>query len=256
MKVRATKAGDPCGGSEPITVSMKSRYQREGLKTGLGLLGEGQLSLTKWVVVLDHETDARDIHAVLRAIHKNFDPSRDLLILPGTSMDTLDFTSFKMNLGSKMILDATGDLGPAPPIETPIPAEIPTTRGVIAHRVLDQCLLAVKIDEANRRRGREIVEELVTRPELAGLKMIVAVSEDVDIRDDVDLLWGFLTRFEPARDVVFADSRLEGVRPVYRGPMGFDATFKDGYPDPLVMPEPIVERVDRRWHEYFPRGLE
>ena len=242
-----------------LTVSMESRYKKEGIKTALGLLGEGQLSLTKWVVVLNHETPVRDFGAVLRAIRDNFDPARDFLLLPGTSMDTLDFTSFRMNLGSKMVVDATGDSGPAP-----IRARVPEAReldlrtsspAVRRHRILEDCLLVIQIAEEHNARGREIVGDLVQRPNVEAFKMVVAVSEDVDIEDDVQLLWGFLTRFEPARDVLFKQSNLQGICPSYRGPMGIDATFKAGYPDALKMPEEVVEKVDRRWETYFPHGL-
>ncbi len=51
--------------------------------------------------------NARRFPDVLNAIRNNFNPAHDFLLLSTTSQDTLDFTSFKMNLGSKMILDAT-----------------------------------------------------------------------------------------------------------------------------------------------------
>ena len=238
-----------------LAVSMESRFKKEGVKTALGLLGEGQLSLTKWIVMVDHETSPRDFRTVLRAIRDKFDPGRDFLLLPGTSMDTLDFTSFKMNLGSKMVIDATGDSGP-PPDQAAVPtaerldldAASPAVR---KHRVLEDCMLVVQIRGDENGRGRAVIEDLIQRPHVEAFKMVVAVSEDVDINDDVSLLWGFLTRFEPARDVFFKRTTLQGICPNYRGPMGIDATFKEGYPDPLKMPPEIVERVDRRWDEYF-----
>ena len=60
------------------------------------------------------------------------------------------------------------------------------------------------------------------------------------------------TRFDPASDVVFRNVGLQGACPVYEGPLGIDATFKPGYPEPLTMHGEIVERVERRWGEYFP----
>ena len=239
-----------------LVVSMESRYKKEGLKTALGLLGEGQLSLTKWIVVVDHETSPRDFGAVLRAIRKNFDPSRDFLLLPGTSMDTLDFTSFRMNLGSKMIVDATGDLGPSPQTDVPTGDLGLTTavRGVTGARVLEDTLLAVAIAEGES--GRQVLQDVIRRPHLAGFKMVIAVSQDVELNNDVDLLWGFLTRFEPARDVIFPHASLRGICPAYRGPMAIDATFKDGYPAPLRMTPEIVERVEENWDRYFPGGLD
>jgi len=49
----------------------------------------------------------RDWSAVVSEIHNHFDPHFDFVLLPKVPLDTLDFTSFKMELGSKMIIDAT-----------------------------------------------------------------------------------------------------------------------------------------------------
>jgi len=87
--------------------SVHERFGKEGMKTALGLLGTGQMALTKCLVLVDADVDARDFGAVLRAIGSHFDPSADFLLLPGVPFDTLDFTSFTLNLGSKMVLDAT-----------------------------------------------------------------------------------------------------------------------------------------------------
>jgi UbiD family decarboxylase len=241
-----------------LVVSLESRYAREGVKTALGLLGTGQLSLTKAVVLVGPGTGARDFPAVLRAIRASFDPARDFILLPGTAMDTLDFASFTMNLGSKMIIDATGDLGPAPRPGTAADRLTAASiegldrLGIEKCAVLEETLLAVRMREGRGASGRAAVAELVKRPALQGLKLIVAVSSDVDLDDRMSLLWGIFTRFEPARDVLFADARLDGVRPVWRGPLGIDATHKEGYPAPLVMDPSVVQRVDRRWNELFP----
>jgi 4-hydroxy-3-polyprenylbenzoate decarboxylase len=204
------------------------------------------------LVVVDPATSPRDFPAVLRAIRRNFDPARDFLLLPGTSMDTLDFASFKMNLGSKMVIDATGDLGPAPRRPRPNSSAPEIIHpAILRSRVLEDGLLAVQIRDAAGRPGRDVLEDLIQRPGLDHYPLIAGVSEDVDIEDDVQLLWGLLTRFEPARDVFFKQAKLQGIRPVYEGPLAIDATFKAGYPEPLVMVPEIQERVDRRWGEYL-----
>ena len=77
------------------------------------------------------------------------------------------------------------------------------------------------------------------------------VSDDLDLNNREELLWGIFTRFDPARDITFAHSELRGAMPIYHGPMGIDATFKDGYPDPLVMPEEVKIKVSQRWSDYF-----
>ena len=229
--------------------SVWERFGKEGMKTALGLLGTGQMSLTKCLVLVDANVDPRDFAAVLRAIRDHFDPAEDFLLLPGVPFDTLDFTSFTLNLGSKMVLDATAN-GPA----TGKSQSLIEGRDVLKlhprlrdARLVEECLLAVQVEGE----GRSVIEMLVKAPVLRGIKLIAAVSPDVDLKDRENLMWGIFTRFDPARDVVFAEASLKGSWPVYRGCLGIDATFKQGYPDPIDMDSGIVKRVSERWHQYW-----
>jgi 4-hydroxy-3-polyprenylbenzoate decarboxylase len=86
---------------------------------------------------------------------------------------------------------------------------------------------------------------------LDGIKLVAAVSEDVDIHDQESYIWGVFTRFDCERDVNFTQQKLVGISPIYKGIMGIDATWKDGYPEPLAMDEKIVKLVDDRWDSYW-----
>jgi len=70
-------------------------------------------------VLVSQDVNPRDWSAVLSEIHNHFDPHFDFVLLPKVPLDTLDFTSFKMELGSKMILDATRKQKPDRAEETP-----------------------------------------------------------------------------------------------------------------------------------------
>lgn len=225
--------------------SAKQRYQKEAIKTALGLFGLGQMSLSKCIILVDPGVNVKNFSEVLDAIRKNFDPKDDFILLPGTSQDTLDFTSFKMNLGSKMILDATsqGQSPQRPALPRGLPELGPD---VLSKRNWRDSMLIVRV----KGEGRPIVERLVKDPNLQGFALIAAVSEDVPLEDEELLIWGIFTRFDCARDLVPAKSSLRGAWPVYEGPLGIDASWKKGYPTPLTMPQSIVEKVDKRWDEY------
>lgn len=225
--------------------SVKQRYAKEGVKTALGLMGQGQMSLTKIVIVVDPTVNVRHFSDVLDALRKNFDPADDFILIPGTAQDTLDFTSFKMNLGSKMILDATG--GKKPLARPPVSRQGPSADGeIVESRNLRDCLLVVKVKGA----GRPVIERLVKDPAFAGFSLIAAVSEDVPLDDEERLIWGIFTRFDCARDVVPCGARLEGAWPKICGPLGIDATWKPGYPEPLIMTSGVVDRVTKNWAQY------
>jgi len=96
-----------------LVVAVSNRFAKEAKKTALGLFGTGQLSLTKAIVLVDEDVNPRDRAAVFGALARNFDPAEDFILVPGVPLDTLDFTSFTMNLGSKMVLDAQSAPGAA-----------------------------------------------------------------------------------------------------------------------------------------------
>jgi 4-hydroxybenzoate decarboxylase subunit C len=240
-----------------LVVAVENRFAREAKKTALGLLGTGQLSLTKTVVLVDENVNPRDRAAVFGAIARNFDPAEDFLLIPGVPLDTLDFTSYTMNLGAKMVIDAqtrdrrVGSAGVTPGRDevagARVPASVPDPRrfadGALEHRLAWGAMLVVQ----TRGDGRALVESLIRRPEYADVKWIVAVSPDVPLDDDELLLWGIFTRFDCARDVIPATTELRGAWVACRGPLGIDATWKDGYPDPVENLPEVIARVDREW---------
>jgi len=282
-EVRAVHAFFEAGFHNLLAVSVEERYAKEGMRAALGLLGTGQLSLTKCVVLVDQDVDVTDWKQVFGAIRDHFDPAEDFLLLPGVPLDTLDFTSMRMNLGSKMVLDAMGRRGIGPG-DTPTPSSVADSfaqaappggrmraeerseqararrvtaaqglagriAGVREARVIEDVLLAVQVEAGAN--GRAVVETLVQDPIFAGLKLIAAVSPDVPLDDPTLVLWGIFTRFDAARDVVFSEVSVHGAWPTARGRMGIDATWKAGYPEPVVMPEEIIRRVDAHWGELW-----
>src|SRR5262249_54122687 len=99
-----------------LVVALKERHPKEVLKTAMSLLGTGQLALTKVMILVGPDCNPADFRAVLRQVRHRFDPEDHMWLLPFAPLDTLDFTSFKMHVGSKLVIDATGDmLGSAEP---------------------------------------------------------------------------------------------------------------------------------------------
>jgi len=227
-----------------LVVAVENRFAREARKTALGLMGTGQLSLTKVIVLVDEDVNPRDRAAVFGAIARNFDAAEDFLLIPGVPLDTLDFTSYTMNLGSKMVIDAQskgGRAADAPPTSLPDPRGFESD--VIAHRLAWGGMLVVQL----KGEGRAIAERLARRPEYAAVKLVVAVSADVPLDDDELLLWGIFTRFDCARDIVPAGVETRGAWLSCRGPLAIDATWKTGYPDPVASPPEMVAKVESWW---------
>ena len=73
----------------------------------MGLWGMGQLALTKMVIIVDHDVNVHDMNEVIWAITTRADAARDTIIINNTPTDTLDPASPRVNLGSKLGIDAT-----------------------------------------------------------------------------------------------------------------------------------------------------
>jgi len=270
-----------------LSISTRQRYGKESMKTAVSLVGEGQLSLTKCAVVVGEKTNNRNFREVIKAIGEHFDPYYDFLLLPNVPLDTLDFTSYTMNLGSKMILDATPKS-----TSTSSGGNYPSRREneffartgrlqknpcqldmrISSERLIEGTLLIVKVKGAfssaenaatniegaipppSKIIGREVIEKLVASENIEslprGTKIVAAVSEDINLDSDLEIIWGIFTRFDAARDVIFTKMSMNGISPSYDGIMGIDATWKTGYPNPCTMPEEITKKVSDRWSEY------
>lgn len=249
-----------------LVVSIEERYIKEAAKTALSIIGEGQLSLTKCVITVSSDVDPKDWNSVLREIKNNFDPKYDFLMIPKVPLDTLDFTSYKMNLGSKMIIDACKkkDRTKSDPYNQKFDLkDIKKFLYGIDNRVIDvniiqDFFLLVKVNsnifqmnEPGKSIGKEILRIILDDPRFINFKIVAAVSEDVNIFDQENYIWGIFTRFDCERDVIFKDQKLIGITPVYSGTMAIDATWKYGYPEPLVMDEKIIKLVDDKWNIYW-----
>ena len=93
-----------------LVVSLKERHPKEVLKTAMSLLGTGQLSLTKVMILVGAGLRSERFSRGLREVRHRFDPGRSMWLLPFAPLDTLDFTSFKMHVGSKLVIDAAGEI--------------------------------------------------------------------------------------------------------------------------------------------------
>jgi menaquinone biosynthesis decarboxylase len=239
-----------------LVVAVDQRYAKESMKTALGLMGLSQLSLTKCLILVSEGVNVRNFDEVMKNVRDNFDPHYDFVMIPKVPMDTLDFTSFTMNLGSKMILDATKKQRPAEETRSLLDRDRRTEQvqqlKSLDPRITDinlvhDTLLLVKVNG----HGMPVVEKLVKHTELSGIRVIAAVSDDVDLHDRENYIWGVFTRFDCERDVLFTEQKLIGISPVYKGIMGIDATWKQGYPKPLRMTDEVKKRVEERWDSYW-----
>ena len=94
-------------------VSMKKAYPGHAKRVMMAVWSYlRQFMYTTFVIVVDHDINARDWNDVIWALSTNVDPGRDLTVIEGTPIDYLDFASPESGLGGKLGIDATTKLPP------------------------------------------------------------------------------------------------------------------------------------------------
>jgi 4-hydroxybenzoate decarboxylase subunit C len=246
----------PETGFHPLAaMSVKQRYPREALKHTLGMLGEGQVSLTKIMITVDHDVEVRDFKALSGALWQHLDERDGLHLLSPTAQDTLDFTGPAMNSGSRLVLIAcrrpSGPLRYEPPL--PPPAADAVSPALDRLRAWGPAFLLCRL--ASNDIDLEVVRRaLAAHPMTARYLFHVLLSPDVALDDPTMVLWGWFTRFDPLLDLYPSERTLQGNRLVLRLPILIDARWKKGYPRPVEFDPAVEKHVAERWSAYGLRG--
>jgi UbiD family decarboxylase len=227
---------------------VKQRYAREAMASAFRILGEGQLSLTKFLLLTDTHVDLKNFRATLEHVLARTNTETDLYVFSNLSMDTLDYTGPTVNEGSKGVWLGLGD--PVRELPRQFSAS-ETPRGVSDVRVFcGGCLVAGGprfLDEPGA------AERLARDPAFAGWPLVVLTDEPARAaRSDMNFLWTTFTRFEPGADIHAAERRIVRNHIAYRAPIVIDARMKPSYPKELVADEVTSNLVTGRWTEYFP----
>ncbi len=224
---------------------VKSRYAREALASGLRILGEGQLSLQKCLILTDQDLDLRDFGAVLTAWLERCDFASDVVVLGRTAMDTLDYTGPMVNKGSKALFLGVGEKRRDLPtsFHGPLPA------GVVAARPFSPGCLVVAGKPYAEYEGQGAA--LARESAFAAWPLVVLVDDVEEATASPELfLWTVFTRFEPAGDLAARSMETERFHVALEPPLVFDARMRPSYPEVMEVDAATRDLVDRRWDEY------
>jgi UbiD family decarboxylase len=225
---------------------VKERYAREMLVSGFRILGEGQLALTKFLLLVDTRMDLTDFKSVLPYVLERADFRKDLYIFSQTSMDTLDYAGPEVNKGSKGVVLASGD-----PIRT-LPTEAPTlsSREVEALGVF--CPGCLVVQGRSYLEDKALPDRVSRMVEFREWPLIVVVDNAAAcLASASSFLWTTFTRFEPAADIYAHETEISRHHLSYTPPIVIDARMKPWYPGEVLVDEKTEKLVDSRWKEYF-----
>ena len=231
-------------GSERYVPYASVRRPQELLTQANAILGQGQLSLAKYLFIAAHEDDpALDVHdaaAFFRHILARADWQNDLHFQTRTTMDTLDYSAGQgLNVGSKVVVAAAG----------PVRRELARSVGDVAFpegfddaRVALPGVLVVRGPTYSESSARRFVEAARIGP---GFPLVVLVDDaEFVARTLNNFLWATFTRSNPASDLYGIGEFTHQKHWGCTGALAIDARVKPHHAPPLVEDAAVSARVD------------
>jgi 4-hydroxy-3-polyprenylbenzoate decarboxylase len=254
-------------GSERYMPFLENAQPQELLTQANAILGQGQLSLAKFLLIVarqdDPQLDIDNIEAFIRHILERADWTRDLHFQTQTTVDTLDYSGSGLNAGSKVVMAATGpkrfELATRVPVELTLPAGFTNPRvvlpGVLA--VSGPPCPAPSFDFDISRPAQVHSRAAVTvamdsfctaaagNQSLESFRWIVIVDDSPFTAESLrNFLWVVFTRTDPATDLYGIESFVADKHWGCRGPLVFDARIKPHHAPLLEEPPEITRRVE------------
>lgn len=240
-------------GSERYVPYDERRRPQELLTLANGVLGQGQMSLAKYLLIVAREDDPKldihDIPAFFRHLLARIDWQRDLHFQTCTTIDTLDYSGSGFNEGSKVVMAAVGEPRRSLPSEINGALRMPT--GFNHPRLCLPGVLAIESPpwEPPLAEGQsslaKFCESISVDDPINAYPLIVLVDEsEFAARTLNNFLWVTFTRSNPAVDIDGIGASIRDKHWGCRGSLVIDARGKSHHAPPLVEDPAITRRVD------------
>jgi 4-hydroxy-3-polyprenylbenzoate decarboxylase len=237
-------------GSERYVPYAQERKPQELLTIANAILGQGQLSLAKYLCIVaredDPELDVHDIAAFLRHLLARVDWQTDLHFQTATTIDTLDYSGSGLNEGSKVVIAAAGP--PRRSLATALAPGLVLPHGFSDYRL---CLPGIMTISGPRwiAEGEGAAErfcrEFPTAPEMNDMPLIVIVDDSQFASQSLrNFLWVTFTRSDPAADIFGISSFVRQKHWGCAGPLVIDARIKPHHAPALETDSAVEKRVD------------
>ncbi len=243
-------------GHERYVPYAERRRPRELLTLANALLGQGQLSLAKylWIAAVEDgpQLDVYDVAEFFRHVLQRVDWRRDLHFQTCTTIDTLDYSSGRLHEGSKLVVAAAGPQVRTLPVAMDSRVRLPEDLGFTEPRVFLPGILVVQGPpfkaESN---GRDrIVDRFCTayrrQDAVSGFPLVVVVDDSQFAAQNLEnFLWVTFTRSNPATDIYGIEAFFADKHWGCFGSLVIDARTKPHHAPRLVEDPEVTRRVDQ-----------
>jgi 4-hydroxy-3-polyprenylbenzoate decarboxylase len=237
-------------GSERYVPYGERRKPLELLTCANAILGQGQLSLAKYLLIVaredDPELDIHDIPAFFRHLLERIDWTNDVHFQTCTTIDTLDYSGTALNEGSKVVMAAVGP--PRRQLPTQAPGSLSLLDRFHSPKVCIPGVLAVQAPSYGDG-GEKTAENFCTHFQpsdaINGFPIVVLVDDsDFCARSLGNWLWVTFTRSNPAADIHGIGAFVRQKHWGCEGSLVIDARRKPHHAPPLEEDPAISRRVD------------
>jgi 4-hydroxy-3-polyprenylbenzoate decarboxylase len=258
--IKAVNAVDASGvhplllaiGSERYVPYRPTDRPQELLTQANAILGQGQMSLAKYVWIIDEacapELNIDDIGSYFLRMLERVDWERDLHFQTKTTMDTLDYSGSGLNQGSKVVIAAVGP--PIRELPTEIPADFNLPDGFRNPQICLPGVLAVSAPKSSsgvRDNAilRSFCQAFSANSPLSRFPLVLLVDDSEFTANSLNnFLWTVFTRSNPAADIDGVDASVVEKHWGCRGGLVIDARVKLHHAPPLIEDPEITKRVD------------
>lgn len=237
-------------GSERYVPYAAPRKPQELLTCANAILGQGQLSLAKFLLIVaredDPSLDVQDIPAFFRHLLERIDWRTDLHFQTCTTIDTLDYSGTGLNEGSKVVLAAAGPKRRELPRMLPGRFRLPD--GFSTPKVVMPGVLAAQ-GPAYKTAGEGALRRFCDgyRPDdsVNDFPLIVVVDDgDFAARSLDNWLWVTFTRSNPAADIDGVGAFTRQKHWGCEGALVIDARIKPHHAPPVEEDPAVAKRVE------------
>ena len=235
-------------GSERYTPYRKSERPQELLTQACAILGQGQLSLAKYLWIVDGSNElapkAHNIPEFMQYALERVDWQRDLHFHTCTTIDTLDYSGSGFNEGSKLVVAASGPKKRDLSTELSYLGTLPS--GVLHPKLAMPGVLVLQLD-GHAEDSLQSLKNLPHEHPVNKYPMIVIADDSTFSARNLDnFLWTTFTRSNPAADVhgigEFNIDKHYGCS----GSLIIDARVKPHHAPGLVEDKETLRKVDAR----------
>ncbi len=257
--VTAVNAVDDAGVHPLLLVKAHERYApfekrtpKELLTHANIVLGTGQLSLAKYLFICAHEDNpdlsVNDEKEFFIHMLERIDFSNDFHFWTKTTMDTLDYSSQKINQGSKLVIAVAGEkkrtLSERLPNAFSLPDEFKAAR-IVSKGIVVINGPAFKTYTNAKIQVNRLKKHLHFQSGLETLPMLV-IADDSEFcaRSFANFLWVTFLRSNPSHDIYGVNEKIEYKHWGCIPPFIIDARRKPFHADPLEPDQKTIDKVN------------